>query len=215
LLFHCPEWDGAICARKVTLFQKIVDDVYYKAIIKVRRGIITDSDMRDWHRRFFENFVPLSYYAGLFRQHDSRRPCLGIDVGVHGRDGVFHLGSSFHDVSFEMRDLSDQVMNHIKNIEVRWQCLTPEDRIRMLASVIANTVGNFIKIHPFLNGNGRVSRTLWIALLARYKIRSDLTIAERPGWPYGELMESAMQGNFAPLYHHVVLMLAHGTPKAI
>jgi hypothetical protein len=100
------------------------------------------------------------------------------------------------------------VQAELRSLEVTWPLLVPNDRALKLAHILAHLVGRFIQIHPFLDGNGRTSRLVWAWGLLRFGLPIQARIAPRPGFPYSVIMQSCMQGDFAPLTLHVLHHLA-------
>ncbi|MGH7285112.1 MAG: Fic family protein [Polyangiaceae bacterium] len=162
-------------------------------------------DIASWHREAFKDVVPLDYYAGSFRQHDEKRPCLGIDVGVAGVAGF-----SFVLVLDAMNHLCRFIETQLASLELRWTELEGEKRMQRLAQIVGVAVGRFIHVHPFINGNGRLSRLLWSVLLARLGLPAKLSVIRRPGPPYDEVMAFAMRGDYGPAVELVLRALSEG-----
>jgi hypothetical protein len=82
-------------------------------------------------------------------------------------------------------------------------------RVQAAAQLAAFAGGSIIKIHPFVNGNGRIARLAMNFFLHRYLNRVPFFI-DRPNNPdYSTASGYAMQtGNFVPLYQYVVELLA-------
>src|SRR5208283_1002833 len=69
---------------------------------------------------------------------------------------------------------------------------------------IAFVVGNFIQIHPFLNGNGRVSRLLASFLLLRFGMPPMQEYPRPPDDAYESVNAAAMVGDFGPLIEYIL-----------
>lgn len=193
-MMKCPEWSEEIPPDRREEFRVYATMVYRRIDESARRKIITSDDPRAWHREMFRTFVPLGYYAGNYRQHDVSRPCLGQDVIVGQNPGM-----PFPLVVQEIRRLFEQFGIALRKTEILWPTLSPPERAKRFAILMANLIGGFIKIHPFLNGNGRLSRFLWAWGLIRFGVPIQCRIAPRPDPPYGQLMEESMQGNYGRL----------------
>jgi fido (protein-threonine AMPylation protein) len=164
-----------------------------------------------WHRRVFGDFVPrgFSYYAGNIRQKKNKAPCLARDVAVNGV-----TGSPWQKTKADLQSLLLEVATTLVPLENSWDDTEPEERLRILATTIAYFIGRFIQIHPFLDGNGRISRIFWTAIYARYNVPAPYaSIAERPGNPYPTLMAKAMNGEFAPLIATMIVKLSEASPE--
>jgi fido (protein-threonine AMPylation protein) len=200
----CPKWerswDDSISASTLTCQ---VGNAYKEAIANAKSKIIELDDIKRWHRIMFEGLVPLDEYAGDFRQDDSTRPCLGKNVGVGSIPG-----EEFHRVIYSMESLIVQIRESIALLEVGWSTKDNRDKAFGLAVIIGDLIGNFIRIHPFINGNGRTSRIIWAAALVRFGVKPQFRIHPRPDSPYGSVMKAAMAGDNKPLQMMVLQHLA-------
>lgn len=201
----CPAWSRDNIRDPVLI--AAVRIAYQRMALSVSSKIITSTDPLDWHRIIFAGFVPLDYYAGNYRQADPRRVCLGVDVNV---DGI--PGSSYRMVILEIGSLFDELGRELASQEARWTTLTPQDRALFVATWIATLVGHFVRIHPFINGNGRISRFVWSWGLLRVGLPIQCRIIDRPGPPYGDLMKAAMERDFAPLTLYILRAMAGASP---
>lgn len=153
-----------------------------------------NADICEWHRLLFTDFVPLGYYAGNFRQVDTSRPCLAGDVGIAGYFGEHHKR-----VSASMAALEAGLRNQLAKLKAAWPNLPQKQRSLQLAQITASYVGRFIRIHPFMNGNGRASRLLVRWFLDAFKVPPIWEIDPRPPEPYAAVMHASMGGNDLPL----------------
>jgi hypothetical protein len=160
-----------------------------------------------WHGLLFDGDPPLDYYAGNVRQRDPRRTCLAQNVGVGSLPGTH-----FSEVPNEIDRLAEEMGRELHLLEHPWDDHHERARSSRLAVAIGRAVGRFVKIHPFINGNGRTSRLLWEVLLARFQVGPQATVLSRPMRPYGDLMMDAMRGNNAPFIAHVLIGLADASP---
>ena len=77
------------------------------------------------------------------------------------------------------------------------QDLTTDDLTAVL-TLCAWVHSEWVRIHPFANGNGRTAR-LWVNSIAmRYGLPPFLRIRPRPDSGYGRAASSAMQGDWRP-----------------
>jgi Fic/DOC family protein len=189
----CPPWysdkDEHFRPECFTSIGRVVVDACAAAL----KAVPQRRDISMWHRESFCRLVPLDYYAGGFRQDDPKRLCLGQDVAVDGQHAL-----PFVLVLSEMSKLCEFMNRNLVELELKWQHTSVQDRLRRVAQIVGTSIGRFIQIHPFLNGNGRMSRILWTVLLARLGLRPQISIVRRPGPPYGEVMQAAMRGNYGP-----------------
>lgn len=157
-------------------------------------AVPSTAHVRKWHLLAFRARVPVAYYAGHFRQRDASRICLEIEVQV---DGV--RGTTFALVPLASFEHFRNTAVELTSLEVLWPVLTPPQRTLRFATAVAAAVGGFIRIHPFLNGNGRMSRLLWTSLLLRQGFRPQCSVPRRPAAPYDDVMKASMGGDDRPL----------------
>lgn len=200
----CPDWaddDAEHASQKHKIQGQQARDA---ALSLVRQAYPDVAALQRWHKIMFDGIAP-GPYAGRIRQDDYAEPCLRKDVTVGP-----HPGSPFAAVPGDLTDCVATLAGHMQIVELRWEQMTAETRIKAVASIVGRAVGRFVQIHPFLNGNGRTSRLLWEALLFRLGLPAQNSIVRRPAAPYGELMRQAMLGNFVPTIEAVFLAICKG-----
>ena len=200
----CPLWEDDSTEHKAPQCVAAARGVWLRACMESKSHTPDCKAFRSWHEGMFRSVVPLPYYAGNFRQHDLNRICLGTDVAVGGVGAA-----SFRRVSQLMAQLETELHDHLVGIDLSWSQLAGPEKLRRVATVVGAAIGRFIQIHPFINGNGRTSRLLWAALLARMGLPVDMAVVRRPAGPYASAMAAAMTGNLAP----AVLMVFSGIAK--
>lgn len=206
----CPEWSGEIPPAKEAGFRHAVRRVYREVATTAAHRIVDDTVPARWHMVLFRDVVPLDYYAGNYRQDDRKRPCLGVSIEIGGVQG-----SLYQLVPTSMARLFDTVRSALIRTEMEWNSLTPRNRSVRVASVIAHAVGGFVRIHPFINGNGRVSRLLWAWGLLRFGVPIQCRLARRPDPPYSQVMRRVMQGDNGFLALYVLQHLTDYAPDRV
>ena len=135
---------------------------------------------QEWHRAIYQGVpLPVPYYAGEFRDTDPRFPQLtGYDVIVGGQPGV---GSS--DVPSQLAAFEQAMRSVAVSLDAAIPVGNPPASGPELAAVIrfaASAHGEWVRIHPFANGNGRTARC-WANFVAlRYGMPAFVTIRPRP-----------------------------------
>ncbi|MEA2690858.1 MAG: hypothetical protein QOJ16_245, partial [Acidobacteriota bacterium] len=72
------------------------------------------------------------------------------------------------------------------------------DNLAAVLTLCAWAHSEWVRIHPFANGNGRTAR-LWVNSIAmRYGLPPFLRIRPRPGDGYGRVSAAAMRGDWRP-----------------
>lgn len=170
--------------------------------------------IRQWHLQLLGHFAPVGfeYYAGNFRQIDPMRPCLDQPIGVGAPGGPYIMGASPSTVPRLMEHITRIYKEEICKLETEWPNLTDSQRVGRLSMALATYVGQFIKIHPFINGNGRVSRLIWRWGVLRYNVPSQVDVIPRPAPPYSSIMDAAMRGNYSPLVDFIIDHLVQEPP---
>jgi len=147
-----------------------MDEVHAFIISRARNYLLNHGDLKTWHRKLFRHVVPVDYYAGNYRNVDPARPCLSWDVQVSGVLGPI-AGLPFVQVPSAMQDLSDQFQSGCSQLSTYLSTVTePRARHRSIVKLLALAVGEFIRIHPFINGNGRISRLFANYICQRYEL---------------------------------------------
>ncbi len=170
----------------------------------VLRSIVARSDQRDaptvalaqsWHRQLYDGVVlPVAYYAGEVRDSDPRFPELySYEVAV----GTF-AGAPAADVPQELANFERQAQIAVDRIDqaidVAAKPATPQE-LQGVMTLCARMHGEWVRIHPFANGNGRTAR-LWVNWVAlRYGLPPFLNIKPRPADPYRMAAAASMRGS--------------------
>lgn len=201
--FRCPSWQDECPPNKRVAYEARLN-VLYASVLNLPAGYSFPANelLRQWHQEMFEDIVPVKYYAGNFRCCDPSMPCLKEEVEIGGV-----LGLPSRDVPSAMQRLCSDVNKGIDDIMAISGTLSPAMYFKSVAAVIATAIGDMIRIHPFRNGNGRVSRLWWTEMLVRFRLPPQVRLSPRPGPPYSTLMASAMRGDDNPLIRHVFLQL--------
>jgi fido (protein-threonine AMPylation protein) len=202
----CPDWSQPESDTKLLSVVLGMNGVSRFILKRANSFVLHHGTLREWHLQLFKTVVPLTYYAGNFRCQDISRPCLAAMVYVGGMPG-----SPFQVVESEMGTYSGTLRAFIQSTDTYFSGQPSfANRVSASLQLASWAVGRFIQIHPFLNGNGRISRLLANYFFVRYGfpiIPSFHNIA-RPGGDYASAMSSCMGGDFVPLYKYFVLLLA-------
>jgi len=150
---------------------------------------------QEWHRQLYKDVrLPVLYYAGEIRDSDSKFPELyGYEVAV----GPF-LGVASRLVPEQLANLETTLRRAVAVLDAAippGSQPTP-DQVRSMVSLCANIHGEWVRIHPFANGNGRTAR-LWVNWCAlRYGLPAFLRVKPRPtGSPYAVAAMRSMSGD--------------------
>ncbi|MBA3298875.1 MAG: Fic family protein [Thermoleophilaceae bacterium] len=172
------------------------------------RSIAGGADRRDpptadmalrWHEQLYDGVpLPVAYYAGQVRNSDPQLPELyGYEVAV----GPFS-GAPSGLVPQELARFETRAQAAVAGIDAGIAAGEQPGTPSALYSVLALCSvlhGEWVRIHPFANGNGRTARLWgnWAAL--RYGLPAFIAIKPRPvGSPYGLAAMASMQGDHQP-----------------
>lgn len=151
---------------------------------------------RTWHRAIFEGVeLPVPYYAGEVRDDDPRFPDLvGYEVRVGSRAGV-----ASREMPAALSRFEDRVGRAVAILDREIPIGEVAREAGVLGSVVtlcAHAHGEWARIHPFANGNGRIARLWanWCAL--RYGLPPFVRLRPRPeGDRYARAAYDSMAGD--------------------
>ncbi|HYI41837.1 MAG TPA: Fic family protein [Allosphingosinicella sp.] len=163
--------------------------------------------MRDWHGDIM---------AGLGMRHPGWAACFrgegaakGIGVSIGSRDGAAPAKVAAELEAFEARLV--QIVATLDSA-IGKDGADSEDEIGALIDSCAWAHGEWVRIHPFVNGSGRTAR-LWVNYLAmRYGLPRFARMRPRPGHAYAWAANAGMAGNWKamiPVFH---AMLSEALP---
>lgn len=167
-----------------------------------RREEPTVAQARQWHRDLYDGIPrPFDYYAGEVRDGDPRFPeLIGYEVHVGGIVGTPSALVPAALVRFE-----ESAQAAVARLDA---AIRPGTAPHALSTVQLHGVlmlcavlhGEWVRIHPFANGNGRTARMWanWAAL--RYGLPPFITTKPRPNQPYAAAAMASMRGD-----HRVML----------
>jgi fido (protein-threonine AMPylation protein) len=149
-----------------------------------------------WHRRTYRGVrLPIAYYAGEIRDDDSRFPeLIGYEVRVGDR-----LGAPSREVPGELVRFEASMRRAVRRLDAPIPVGgRPADagELQSVLTLGALAHGEWVRIHPFANGNGRTARLWanWCAL--RYGLPPFVRLKPRPdGDSYAAAAADSMRGD--------------------
>lgn len=146
---------------------------------------------RQWHRKMMHGLTPpRPEYVGRFRGERGLERC---EVRIAGKNGVPSDRVAEALRSFE-RTLQDAVAA-LDGLIAPGQELN-RDQLAAIIDLCAWAHAEWVRIHPFANGNGRTAR-LWANFIAmRYGLSPFVRLRPRPDDGYGEAAAAAMDGHW-------------------
>jgi len=201
----CPAWEykhhpksselGARCAR---------------ILVALRGGAIPQEgstrDTRSLHHSMFVGLTPIGcgYFAGHYRGEKFR--CLEhYEVVVQGDPRV---GTPAQMVSLDLANFSDHVLRAglaalRRAYDLPDSRLPPEEKLIFLVTFACRVLVEFLRIHPYANGNGHIGRLVVWLLLSRFGYwpkRWPLNTSP----PYHQLLSDYRSGSHEPLEKFVL-----------
>ncbi len=194
-----PGWEDRIEANVRRVLREI-------AQMSDRRYPPTVVLAKQWHRGLYDGIPrPVDYYAGEVRDSDPRFPeLIDYEVEVGGELGVPSalVPAVLEDFQTRVQTVSARLDLEIP-VGLDPSLLTPI-QLHGILTLCAVLHGEWVRIHPFANGNGRTARLWanWAAL--RYGLPPFVTIKPRPDHPYGAAAMASMRGD-----HRVTIAVFH------
>lgn len=182
-----PDWDKDSPRLRQNLGQVLKEIV----LAAERREIPTLEAARHWHSRIMECLsVPDQRYVGAFRGEpglERTQVRVGANYGV---DSV-------------------EVYGELARFEKKLQALVAEldallpmdhdldaDQLAAVIDLCAWVHAEWVRIHPFANGNGRTARLWANSIAVRYGLPPFIRLRPRPNAGYGDAGAKSMQGDW-------------------
>jgi hypothetical protein len=183
------DWDDdtpQLRSNLAAVFRRVRDEA-------LRRESLTSEAARGWQRDIMRGLVPPDpKLVGRFRGEAGLK---NYNVRVGDLPGVQAADVSSELAEFD-RKLRQAVAELDRLIEPD-QDLTADD-VAAVLTLSAWAHAEWVRIHPFANGNGRTAR-LWANSIAmRYGLPPFLRLRPRPDRGYDRAASSAMRGDWRP-----------------
>jgi Fic family protein len=167
-----------------------------------RRDLPTVEDARRWQAETMQNLrVPDPKFVGAFRGEAGLE---NIQVRIAGRYGV-----AAPEVAGELAHFEQNLQEVVRQLD-EWILPDAEPnagQLNMIVEVCAWAHSEWVRIHPFANGNGRTAR-LWVnSIASRYGLPPFLRLRPRPAGNYGVASAGAMLRDRGPtviLFHELL-----------
>jgi Fic family protein len=158
------------------------------------REPISLKTIRDWHRDTMKGLtVPNPAFVGKFRGQP-RLETIVVKIGNHS-------GTAPEKVEEETNKFILRLLPIIARLD---KSITPDadltaDQLEAVLEVIAWAHSEWVRIHPFANGNGRTARLLANAIALRYGLPPFIRLRPRPNHGYNQAADASMRGDHRPL----------------
>lgn len=188
---HGPQWiDDPTTPALSSNLSNVTTSVVLDAL---GGGPLTTDSVKNWHVGMYAGIdVPTDVYLGRFRGDVSHSWLIDAENGLtNGRRGV-----RSYLVFGEVETLFERARRDIDCLATKESTSLDDDHEAI--RIAAYLHGEWIRIHPFVNGNGRTARMLVLWVLARFGIPPLLQLRPRPAKPYGTTSDSSMAGDHEP-----------------
>lgn len=193
----CNGWEY----EKFANARQVVGERSAAILIRLRTGgadtRATSLDTRPSHGEMFKGLTPdaCSYYAGNYRGSSHR--CLQhYKVKIPADDRV---GAAPAMVTWEMQAFCAAVGTGIHALDAadKLPGLSKEEKKANAVALVAHLFEDFLRIHPYANGNGHAGRLMLIAFLGRYGFWArHFHVEPKPPEPtYSEAIAASRDGN--------------------
>jgi hypothetical protein len=190
-----PEWDKS----SPQLADNLARVLGLAGAHAASRSIVSNALMRDWHGQIMAGLTMHDPgWAACFRGEGAARD-IGVRIGSH-------QGVPPDKVGAELEAFQSRLLRAVDTLDsaVAVSGVDSEAEIRAVVDLCAWAHGEWVRIHPFVNGSGRTAR-LWVNYLAvRYGLPRFARMRPRPEGDYAAAAKAAMTGNWKamiPVFH--------------
>ena len=168
-----------------------------------RRAPLSLSRIKQWHRIMMQGLdVPNPHYVGAFRGEQNIEH-VQVFIGKH-------QGTPPYDVAEHLEVFEQTLTGLLAQLDSAIPTGSELDsgQIQAVISACGWAHAEWVRIHPFANGNGRTARILANAIAMRYGLPPFVRLRPRPdGRTYGIVSEQAMFGDYQPTISLFMTML--------
>ncbi len=182
-----PDWDKDSPELRRNL-SKVLDGVVLAA---QQREYPTLTSVKRWQSLLMKNLsVPDARFVGKFRGEPGLEK---IQVRVGGQYGV-----DATEVAEELAGFERKLHALLRELDLMLPTdQEPDaDQLAAVVDLCAWVHAEWVRIHPFANGNGRTARLLANFIALRYGLPPFIRLRPRPNFGYGEAGAKAMQGDW-------------------
>jgi len=184
-----PNWDEDSPELRRNL-SKVLDEIVRSA---ERREFPTLASAKRWQSLLMKNLtVPDARFVGAFRGEPGLEK-IQVRVGVH-------YGVDAAEVADELVGFERKLHALLRELDAMLPAgqELDADQLAAVVDLCAWVHAEWVRIHPFANGNGRMAR-LWANFIAmRYGLPPFVRLRPRPNFGYGKAGAKAMQGDWKP-----------------
>jgi fido (protein-threonine AMPylation protein) len=158
--------------------------------------------VREWHRQTMEGLdVPDTAYVGRFRGERG----VHVDVYIGAAEGV-----AYREVKAQLEDFEKRMQSAVAALDDHYPdgARLDKDAMAAVAELAGWAHAEWVRIHPFANGNGRTARMWANFLLQRFGLPPVMRLRPRPQGDYAAAGARAMAGDWGPTATLILRMLS-------
>lgn len=185
-----PNWDEDSPELRENL-RAVLQDIRDTAR---QRQPLTLKVIRGWHTDTMRGLAsPDKKRIGQFRGEPGLEK-LEVSIGSHP-------GTRADQVATELEDFSLRLSRIVSRLDdvISSEAELTADQLEAVLSACAWAHSEWVRIHPFANGNGRTARLLANAIALRYGLPPFVRLRPRPNCGYGSAAAVSMRGDHRPL----------------
>ena len=200
-----PDWDAdspQLRKNLVGVLRGIRDAVRNRSAPRLE-------DARTWQKLTMRGLeVPNPAFVGTFRGEPGAEVDVYVPTIERGR--VVRLpGVPYDEVAKALAEFERVVRDGIAELDAQVPAgatLTEAD-LDDIIELAAYAHAEWVRIHPFVNGNGRTARCWANCILMRYGVDRLLQLRQRPDGGYGDAGAAAMRGDYGPTEDYLRLLI--------
>jgi fido (protein-threonine AMPylation protein) len=207
---HIVEWEykdhvlrnTELPAKATDILRKILDNqVTIENIL---------SDSREIHRYLFENLTPTKAlnYAGHYRGEDFEN-LKNYWVGIQDDPRVGYAPSIVNDAMVLFGSIANNTMKNLDSTNSH-NLLEIDQKIYITVEQACELFEFFLRVHPYVNGNGHIARIILWGVLQKYGYNPiGWTIDTRPlDPPFSNYIKQFREGKKIPLISFVLRLIS-------
>lgn len=190
-----PDWDES----SPQLAENLVRVLGLAGAHAAARKSVSVAPMRDWHGEVMTGLgMQDPGWAACFRGESAAKR-IGVEIGGH-------LGVAPEEVGAGLKAFEARLLRAVATLDaaIGEGGADSETEIGAVIDTCAWAHGEWVRIHPFVNGSGRTAR-LWVNYLAvRYGLPRFARMRPRPDGAYAAAARASMTGNWKamiPVFH--------------
>jgi fido (protein-threonine AMPylation protein) len=197
-----PAWDDEVASERADAnLARLAVEI--PSASNESRSLPTANLARTWHREMLDGVeVPDDAYRGGFRG-DAHPALIDYEVTVGGLSTARAC-----DVSKEISQLMTELERRVSNLDdadaqADPSILTP-DFVEEVLGTAAWLHSEWVRVHPFANGNGRTARMWVLWLCGRYGLPPLLALRPRPDMGYNAASQLGVTGDHNLLLQYLL-----------